>query len=109
MTNRLRSLLHPGSGSSSRVRRVIRMMFISFSLGENVCDVLAALMASRATALLHVSLRLLACEDCQGDHLPRARQTKDQYRGTRRSDREAAVSEGDAGNAGVRLLIAVRA
>jgi hypothetical protein len=33
MTNRLRSLLHPGSGRSSRVRSVIRMMFIRFSLG----------------------------------------------------------------------------
>jgi hypothetical protein len=40
------SLLHPGSWSSSRVRRVIPMMFISFSLGENVCDVLASLMAT---------------------------------------------------------------
>ena len=47
---------------------------------------------SRATALLHVSLRLLACEDGHGDHLLRARQTKDQHRGTRCSEREAAVS-----------------
>src|SRR6266542_889441 len=50
MTNRLRSLLHPDSGSRSRVRRVILMMFISFSLGENVCDVLTSLMASATPA-----------------------------------------------------------
>src|SRR4029434_8946826 len=50
MTNRLRSLLHPDSGSSSRVRRVILMMFISFSLGESVCDVLASRMASATPA-----------------------------------------------------------
>src|SRR2546425_11650203 len=50
MTNRLRSLLHPGSGSRSRVKRVILMMFISFSLGENVCDVRASLMAAAPPA-----------------------------------------------------------
>src|SRR6266566_4823590 len=50
MTNRLRSVLHPDSGRSSRVRRVILMMFISFSLGESVCDVLASRMASATPA-----------------------------------------------------------
>src|SRR2546426_12817044 len=50
MTNRLRSVLHPDSGRSSRVRRVILMIFISFSLGESVCDVLASRMASATPA-----------------------------------------------------------
>jgi len=32
MTNRLRSLLHPGSESISMIKRVMLMIFISFSL-----------------------------------------------------------------------------
>ena len=46
--------------------------------------------------MLHVLLRLLACEDCHGDHLSRAQQIKDQHRETWDSDREAAVREGGA-------------
>src|SRR5919198_3232561 len=38
MTNRLRAVLHPGSGRSSRVRRVRPMLFIRFSLGANGYD-----------------------------------------------------------------------
>src|SRR4029453_5922807 len=36
MTNRFRSVLHPGSESSSRVRRVIAMIRISFSFGAGL-------------------------------------------------------------------------
>src|SRR6266478_6139892 len=80
MTNRLRSVLHPDSGSRSRVKRVILMMFISFSLGESVCDVLASRMAS-ATPAQH----LHCLYDC------RATAPKSRSAGWRAADGEGFV------------------
>src|SRR5690348_9829070 len=46
MTNRLRAVLHPGSGSSRRVRRVRPMRFIRVSLGAKGYDVLAGILVA---------------------------------------------------------------
>src|SRR5215471_19804476 len=50
MTNRERLVLHPGSGSSSRVRRVRARRGIRFSLGAHGRAVLAVLLAAATPA-----------------------------------------------------------
>src|SRR5262249_25848550 len=56
MTNRERLVLHPGSGSSSRVRRVRARRCIRFSLGAHGRALLAVLLAAATPApLLHGS------------------------------------------------------
>src|SRR5262249_27892298 len=56
MTNRARLVLHPGSGSSSRVRRVRARRGIRFSLGAHGRALLAVLLAAATPApLLHGS------------------------------------------------------
>src|SRR5262252_9097304 len=56
MTNRERLVLHPGSGSSSRVRRVRARRCICFSLGAPGRAVLAVLLAAATPAsFLHGS------------------------------------------------------
>src|SRR5215831_12914024 len=56
MTNRERLVLHPGSESSSRVRRVRARRFIRFSLGAHGRALLAVLLAAATPAhLLHGS------------------------------------------------------
>src|SRR5262244_1339833 len=52
MTNRWRSALHPGSGSSSRVRRVRARRGIRFSLGAHGRALLAVLLAAATPAPL---------------------------------------------------------
>src|SRR5215467_165719 len=68
MTNRERLALHPGSGSSSRMRRVRARRCIRFSLGAHGRALLAVLLVAATPAhLLHGSEGRCARRPCTSE------------------------------------------